>query len=203
MEEAVGVLCRFKGLLGVPLADRRAAGIGARGRVVVWRPLAANVSLNRDRSDRYPHHRRDDATRADGRRVLREPLSATGNIARLVLHNDAGRIDAELAPCDWGVRESRIRRGRRSGCLSNAWTGKGVAMGLGLWKRIPDFRDRGAGMDRPRRITGQPEGSIVCSRRPGLPEAWQRAAGSVARHRQTRPARRRFRKNSLTVSTSI
>ena len=39
-------------------------------------------------------------------------------------------------------------------CLSNAWTGKRVAMGLGPWKRIPDFRDRGARMDRPRHIPG-------------------------------------------------
>ena len=65
-----------------------------------------------------------------------------------------GHLGLSYAPCDWGVRESRIRRGRRSGCLSNAWTGKRVAMGLGPWKRISDFRDRGARMDRPRRIPG-------------------------------------------------
>ena len=92
MEEAVGVLCRFKGLLDVPLADRRSAGLGARGRVLVWRPLAANVSLNRDRSDPHPDHRWDDATRADGRSALGEPLSATVNGAAIFLKSGAAKF---------------------------------------------------------------------------------------------------------------
>ena len=61
--------------------------------------------------------------------------------------------------------------------------------GNGTWTLEAD-----SGFSRPRctngsasPYTGQPEGSIVCSRGPGLPEAWQCAARSVARHRQTQP----------------
>jgi hypothetical protein len=74
-------------------------GLGARGRVVVWRPLAANIPLNRDRSGPHPHHPRDDATRADGRRALGEPLSTTGGRHHAALrdHRSGGAVNGPVS----------------------------------------------------------------------------------------------------------
>ena len=75
-------------------------------------------------------------SRATRRRMRSSPLRLCAPNPAAVA---AGHLGLSYAPCDWGVRESRIRRGRRSGCLSNAWTGKRVAMGLGPWKQIHGF----------------------------------------------------------------